>query len=226
MSEKKGWGTTVLGWFVVRDGEEAAGGDHSAASTDAGTDALIAKYAQAPEAAPSPVTFADGVPLPATAGEAIDFPGVYRAAGLDDEEQGRIDKATALLRTLPLETPKEVKRQIVEASLKAFGYPLDQIIEAGAGEIQALQGYIELGQRKTQSLLGEGTTRLAKIEKEAAEVKLLMEETVKRQYELTNACNEQKLKVQEVLEFFGQDAVARVVRDSPKLHEPATTGRK
>jgi hypothetical protein len=26
--------------------------------------------------------------------------------------------------------------------------------------------------------------------------------------------------VQEVLEFFGQEVVARVVRESPKLHEP------
>ena len=33
--------------------------------------------------------------------------------------------------------------------------------------------------------------------------------------------NEKKLEVQKVLEFFGQEAVARVVRDSPKLHEPA-----
>jgi hypothetical protein len=29
--------------------------------------------------------------------------------------------------------------------------------------------------------------------------------------------------VQKVLEFFGQDAVARVVKDSPKLHEPPTS---
>ncbi len=37
---------------------------------------------------------------------------------------------------------------------------------------------------------------------------------------LTQNCNQYKLKVQEVLEFFGQEAVARVVRESPKLHEP------
>jgi hypothetical protein len=47
-----------------------------------------------------------------------------------------------------------------------------------------------------------------------------MEEQVASQYALTQACNGQKLKVQEVLEFFGQEAVARVVSQSPKLHEP------
>ena len=43
---------------------------------------------------------------------------------------------------------------------------------------------------------------------------------VAAQYALTQACNQQKLRVQEVLEFFGQEAVARVVSQSPKLHEP------
>ena len=35
------------------------------------------------------------------------------------------------------------------------------------------------------------------------------------------SCNAKKLEVQKVLEFFGQEAVARVVRESPKLHEPS-----
>ena len=34
------------------------------------------------------------------------------------------------------------------------------------------------------------------------------------------ASNDQKLRIQAVLEFFGQEAVARVVRESPKLVEP------
>lgn len=218
MSEKKGFGSTVLGWFVVREGNEAApahGSDDQAAAD------LIAKYAGDPAPAPAPqVKLAGDVKLPEP-GRAIDFPAVYRGAGIDDEEQSRIDKAATLLGTLPAETPKEVKRQIVEASLKAFGYPVDQIIEAGAGEIQALQAYIELGQNQTQSLLAESSARIAELEKEIALVKQVMEEKVKGQYDLTNACNEQKLRVQEVLEFFGQEAVARVVRDSPKLVEPS-----
>jgi hypothetical protein len=145
---------------------------------------------------------------------------VYRAAGIDDGEQGRIDKATQLLKTLPAETPKDVKKQIVEASLKAFGYPVEQIIEAGAQEIQALEVYIQAGQRDTQALLADSQKRTAELEAEIANIKKVMEEQVASQYALTQACNGQKLKVQEVLEFFGQEAVARVVSQSPKLHEP------
>jgi hypothetical protein len=39
------------------------------------------------------------------------------------------------------------------------------------------------------------------------------------QESLARSTNEQKLRVQSVLEFFGQEAVARVVRESPKLVE-------
>ena len=213
MGDKKGFGSTVLGWFVVRDGDDAPKPDQSA-------DALIAKYANdAPPPPPPPEVKLSGE-LPKATGGQVDFPAVFRAAGLSDDEQGRIDKAMNLLKTLPAETPKDVKKQIVEASLKAFGVPIEEIIESGAQEIQALEVYIQAGQRDTQSLLAESQKRTAALEAEIAQIKKVMEEQVAAQYALQQSCNQQKLKVQEVLEFFGQEAVARVVSQSPKLHEP------
>jgi hypothetical protein len=214
MADKKGFGSTVLGWFVVREGEE---GDKKSESADE----LIAKYANEAPPAPPPEMQLSG-DMPKMQGGNVDFAAVYRAAGIDDGEQGRIDKATQLLKTLPAETPKDVKKQIVEASLKAFGYPVEQIIEAGAQEIQALEVYIQSGQRETQTLLSESQKRMSDLEAEIARIKKVMEDQVAAQYALTQACNQQKLKVQEVLEFFGQEAVARVVSQSPKLHEPKT----
>ena len=122
-------------------------------------DDLIAKYAKDAPPPPPPEVKLSGE-LPKAAGGNVDFPAVFRAAGIDDGEQGRIDKATQLLKTLPAETPKDVKKQIVEASLKAFGYPVEQIIEAGAQEIQALEVYIQAGQRDTQALLAESQKRM------------------------------------------------------------------
>jgi hypothetical protein len=199
MADKKGFGSTVLGWFVVREGDE----DQKKESADE----LIAKYANDAPPPPPPEVKLSGE-LPKAQG------------GNVDGEQGRIDKATQLLKTLPAETPKDVKKQIVEASLKAFGYPVEQIIEAGAQEIQALEVYIQAGQRDTQALLAESQKRSADLEAEIARIKKVMEDQVAAQYALTQACNQQKLRVQEVLEFFGQEAVARVVSQSPKLHEP------
>lgn len=213
MADKKGFGSTVLGWFVVRDGEDE--------KKEESAEDLIAKYANDAPPPPPPEVKITG-DLPKATGGNVDFPAVYRAAGIDDGEQSRIVKATELLKTLPAETPKDVKKQIVEASLKAFGYPVEQIIEAGAQEIQALEVYIQAGQRDTQALLADSQKRTAELEAEIANIKKVMEDQVASQYALTQACNAQKLKVQEVLEFFGQEAVARVVSQSPKLHEPKT----
>jgi hypothetical protein len=209
VGDKKGFGSTVLGWFVVREDQ----------SREASPDDLIAKYANETPPPPPPEIKLQGE-LPQSKNGKVDFPAVFRAAGVDDEDQGRIEKARSLLGTLPAETPREVKKQIVEASLKAFGYPVEKIIESGAMEIQALEIYIQSGQKDTQSLLVESQKRLAELDAEIARVKKVMEEQVAAQEGLTRSCNEEKLRVQEVLEFFGQEAVARVVKESPKLHEP------
>lgn len=217
MSEKKGWGSTVLGWFVVRPEDEAGG-----AVAD---EALIAAAAD-PAAASAASTYGADQPVvplrdpPSAPGGQVDFPAVYTAAGVEPEQQERVEKAAALLRSLPGDTDPAVKKQIVEASLKAFGVPIDQIIEAGVEEIQALESYIRAGGADTQKLLAESSARIAQFEEEIARIRQVMDERVHEQQAVVRACNERKLDVQRVLEFFGQEAVARVVRDSPKLIDP------
>src|SRR5262245_23354087 len=147
MSEKKGWGSTVLGWFVVKDeGEEAT----PQADGDPGADAAASIPADAEPSPVAPINFVKEVP--AAPGGNVDFAAVYEAAGIDEEERGRFAKAADLLNALPAGTDATVKKQIVEASLKAFGVPIDKIIEAGVQEIQALEGYIRAGATDTQKL--------------------------------------------------------------------------
>ncbi len=220
MSEKKTWGKTVLGWFVVQDGESPGGTPGAAPTSEpsaADADALIAKYAAEP-AAPPPVELKGE--LPRVVEGKVEFAQVYEAAGVDEDERDRITKALDLLRSLPAETPQPVKKQIVEASLKAFGVPTELIIEAGVQSIEALESFVRAGQASTQSILTESNERIAALEAEIAQVKAIMEQAVKEQYDRTTATNAEKLRVQQVLEFFGQEAVMKVVRDSPKLHEP------
>jgi hypothetical protein len=212
----KSLGKTVLGWFVVEE-------DENPAPT---SEQLIAKYAAAAEAPeppppePPPVELKGTLPKASPAGGAIDFPTLYRAASIPDEDQQRVEKAIGLLKTLPTETPHEIKKQIVEASLKAFGLPIDEIIEAGAQEIQALEAYIRHGEQETQNVLLQGNARLAELANQMTEVKKVMEQQVVSQQVLARSSNEEKLRIQVVLEFFGQEAVARVVKESPKLVEP------
>src|SRR5262245_64240354 len=123
--DKKGWGETVLGWFVVRDGQAAETGP------DAGE-------VDTPATTPAVEPVAD---LPASPEGVVDFDAVFSAFGIDEEARDRVVKADGLLKTLPAGTEAAVKRQIVEASLKAFGLPLDQMIETACEEIQALDAY-------------------------------------------------------------------------------------
>ena len=214
MTEKRGWGTTVLGWFVVREGDGAPA-DPFAALPDT---PVAPDGAVTPAELPAPLAFA--TPPPAALGGQVDFPAVFEAAGIDGGEQERVAKAASLLRSLPAGTDAAVKKQIVEASLTAFGVPVDQIIENGAQEIQALEAYIQAGGRDTQKVLADAQQRIAQLEEEVTQVRRVMEERVAEQQSVVRACNERKLDVQQVLEFFGQEAVARVVRASPKLVEP------
>jgi hypothetical protein len=216
VSEKKSWGSTVLGWFIVQeDSPESA----AVASPD-GDAALIAAAAAS---APTPAIFQQEPPPPASDGQ-VAFDEVFGAAGIDASERERVEKAKQLLASLPAETPVPVKKQIVEASLKAFGVPIESIIEAGVAEIQALEGYIRKNASDTQQLLQEAAGRISQFEEEVRKLRGVMEQQVQQQQGIASACNARKLDIQKVLEFFGQDAVARVVQASPRLHDPAAQG--
>lgn len=237
---KKSLGNTVLGWFVVREEEEGDAPSEAAsdevevdtAEPEAEPQRVISKYNAAKQKAPLPPPPSDDAPpsvrlpgdVPQVAAGAIPdaamFSKVFQAAEISAEEQARVDKAMTLLESLPRETPKEVRRQIVEASLKAFGIPVDEIIEAAAQEIQALEAYIQQGERHTQGVLQDANGQIEKLSARILEIKKLMELQIRTQQGVVRASNDHKLRIQSVLEFFGQEAVARVVHASPKLVEP------
>ncbi len=66
----------------------------------------------------------------------------------------------------------------------------------------------------------DGAALINQYEMEIQNLRWIMDERVKEQNTVMAACNTKKLEVQKVLEFFGRDVVAQVVKDSPKLHEP------
>jgi hypothetical protein len=235
MADKKGWGSTVAGWFIVQDEGHPASADDSAGQTDA--DAIINKYASEGSSSsassygtegsggggdnlPPAGEFFQNAPPAATGGK-VDFDAVFDAAGVDAEERGRVGKAVELLRSLPADTDKTVKKQIVEASLRAFGVPVEKIIESGAEEIQALEFYIRAGAGETEKMIGESETLIRDYEEKIADIRKLMQTRVAEQQQVIKACNDKKLEVQQILEFFGRDAVAAVVKASPKLHDPS-----
>lgn len=230
MSEGKGWGKTVLGWFVVQD--EAA----QAASGDFGSPTVDAEAVESPDVAYSDSALAD-MPqvfkkdVPPAQGGVVDFDAVFDAAGISNEDRARVVKSVDLLKSLPEGTDPAVKRQIVGASLKAFGVEIDKIIETGVEQIQALEGYIRNGASETSKMSEDSETLVRdyqkkiedtrrEFEQKIAEVRALIQRKVEEQQSVIKNCNDKKLEVQQILEFFGQETVAKVVRESPRLHEP------
>lgn len=220
MSDKKNWGSTVAGWFIERDEPEAPT-EIESPENEAGV--TINQPASAPDpyttASPTQSVF-QTAPPPPTGGQ-IDFAAVFVAAGVDDEEQQRVARTTELLRSLPAGTDAAVKKQIVEASLKAFGVPIEKIIEATAEEIQALDGYTRNCAADNEKLIQESDARIKQYELDIANIRTVMQQSVEEQQNLIKVCNDKKLEVQQVLEFFGRDKVASVVKASPKLHDPS-----
>jgi hypothetical protein len=216
MSDKKGWGSTVAGWFIERDEPAKPVETDFADVSDQPSPAPAENYTT-----PSPTqSVFQKSPPPPTGGQ-VDFAAVFEAAGVDQEEQQRVARTTELLRSLPAGTDGSVKKQIVEASLKAFGVPIEKIIEATVEEIQALDGYIRNGAADNEKLIQESDARIKQYEEEIKNIRSVMQQSVNEQQTLIKTCNDKKLEVQQVLEFFGQDTVAKVVKASPKLHDPS-----
>jgi hypothetical protein len=213
---KKKWGSTVMGWFVVQDDpqhreEQTEGSDYVPFSDDAAVR----------RAAAQPPLDVFSAPPPPAAGGKVDYDQVFEAAGIDAEERERIKRTEDLLTSLPPGTDETVKKQIVMASLRAFGVPIEQIIEATAQQLQALEAYIRAGAADTAKVTEEAELRVKQYQEEIVKLRSVMQQRVEEQQAVVKSCNDKKLEIQKVLEFFGQDAVARVVRESPKLKEPA-----
>lgn len=220
MSDKKSWGSTVAGWFIERDEPETPT-EIESPENEAGVSTDYAPSIPENYTTPSPTQGVFQTAPPPPAGGQVDFAAVFIAAGVDEEEQQRVARTTELLRSLPAGTDAAVKKQIVEASLKAFGVPIEKIIEATAEEIQALDGYIRNCAADNEKLIQESDARIRQYELEIANIRTVMQQSVEEQQNLIKACNDKKLEVQQVLEFFGRDKVASVVKASPKLHDPS-----
>ncbi|HZN07989.1 MAG TPA: hypothetical protein VFB65_14440 [Pyrinomonadaceae bacterium] len=220
MNDKKGWASTVAGWFIERD--EPPGSETIEAADVPQSPSLDTFTTPVDDyTTPSPTQQVFQKTPPPPAGGQIDFTAVFEAAGVDAEEQQRVARTTELLRSLPAGTDAAIKKQIVEASLKAFGVPIEKIIEATVEEIQALDGYIRNGAADNEKLIQESDARIKQYEEEIKNIRAVMQQSVDEQQNLIRVCNVKKLEVQQVLEFFGQDKVASVVKASPKLHDPS-----
>jgi hypothetical protein len=208
MSEKeeKGLGSKFLGLFVERpEGEDAASADKNKSPAD-----LVAELAAksgvprpAPEA-PPPNLKLDKM---ATGGGApADFDAIFKDAGMDAAELDRVKKAEDLLKGLPDAIPQESKRQIVETSLKAFGFEIDKIVHAAQNQQKALDAYVRVNSTVTAKALTEAEAQIKALHDKVAGLKAEIEKKNANLKSLSEAAQARKTQVQKVLDFFNRPA--------------------
>jgi len=238
MSEKKGWATSLKGLFVEPDGPRADAEAEPPADAEAASDEARPASAPPPASARPPASGPSTPSAAAPRGPAgtfpaqptqpagappgkLDFAAIYTAAGIGPEEQERVAKAAELLHALPEGT--EAARHIVEASLKAFGVPVEKILAAGDREIQALDAYAEADAADTRKVLDDSNRKIAQYEQEIQRIRQVMDERVAAQQSVTRGCAAGKLDLARVLGFFGHAPAATAAGGTGTGAAAATT---
>lgn len=217
MPEEKGLGSKFLGLFVEsKEGTPDEGTPAVERSDQEKTPAeLVAELAgqAAPKkgpvspgpAAPAPRPIMPAASGPVTAAQ-VDFDAVFKTTGLDASDLDRVRKAEELLKGLPESTPVDVKRQIVEASLKAFGFDIAKIVGAAQQQLKALDTWVRLNEQQTVKGITDAQAQIAQLEDKVVSLKADITKRTDQLASLTAAAEGRKGQVHRVLEFFNAPA--------------------
>ena len=217
MSEK-GIGSKLLGLFVEEDNSGSGVPPPERGATSAAKTAaeLVAELAQSSAAAPAAAAAAPSAApsaAPAAAlklepsappadGKPVDFDAIFREAGMDAAELDRVKKAEELLKSLPIATPQPVKRQIVEASLKAFGFEGEKIPAAAQNQLRALDAYVRVNEAATAKAVTEAHQEIQRLNEEIARRRAEIDQRNAALSALAAQAQGRKTQVQQVIEFF------------------------
>ncbi len=212
----KGIGSRILGIFVETpdkpDSSEALQPEQGEGGKSPAD--LVAELAQASAASPVGQGPASGAParqaaaLESAATAPTDFDTIFKDAGMDADELDRVRKAEELLKSLPEATPVEVKRQIVEASLKAFGFDTARILGAAQSQQKALDSYVRVNESATAKATELAQQEIAQLNEKIASLRADIEKRTASLKGVAAAASVRKQQVQKVLDFF--DTIPKV----------------
>ncbi|MFL5321970.1 MAG: hypothetical protein ACJ790_20075 [Myxococcaceae bacterium] len=212
MPDEKGLGSKFLGLFVENEGKEK----DDAADADKSPADIVAELAQG-AGAPKGQKQGPGAPggMPAepplpniklnaapAAAAPTDFDTIFRDAGMDVGELDRVKKAEELLKSLPETTPQPLKKQIVEASLKAFGFEVEKIVVAAQNQKRALDAYVKVNENATAKAITDSEAQIKAYNEKIAALRSDIEKRTANLGTLSKAATDRKTQVQKVLDFF------------------------
>lgn len=212
MAEPKGIGKKILGvFFETPEGEaEAPASEEGKSAAD-----MVAELANASGAGldateraapppPPPNLKLDKMATPAgDPGAKIDFDAIFKQGGLDPAGLEKVNKAETLLKGLPDATPVDVKKQIVEASLKAFGIDIVTIIQATNTQLQALDLYVKVNSEQTAKAISAAEEQIKQHNEKIAALRADIDKRNASLASASAAAMARKADVEKILSFFG-----------------------
>jgi hypothetical protein len=149
---------------------------------------------------------------------------VLTGAGVDEKQRERVERTLELLAALPSDASPQLRKNIVEASLKAFDVSIKAIVEAAGAEVNAYENYIAEGHKQLDELRNQSLQRISELEAEIARVQKRLEIATADQATLDEATVSAMERVRPVLGFFGEAAgrgATAVANDKKGDHPPS-----
>lgn len=137
-------------------------------------------------------------------GSNVDISAIYRTANLTADELDRVARAEGLLHLVP--TKASHTREIVDATFRAFGVDRTKIVDAATKQLDALEEFVRFSHEQTQRVLDSGAQRIAELEAEIDSCRRSTSLATHEGEERARTVNVEMVKVQRVLEFFGDDS--------------------
>lgn len=218
-AKKTGLGRKLLGLFVESEGAGAHA--HHPPFADDNVEPTVASKLVVHPAAPSarpvmtpsaavnpqpmavPVAAAAQRPEPPASYKVPDFGSIYKTGGMPDDDRDRLQKAEELLRNLPAETPLVLKRQIVDASLRAFGIAPERLVLAATKAITTLDTYFGIGEQDLEQRIAATGKRFAELDAERAKLEAQLAERTRIQQTLSFDVRARQTELRTITEFFG-----------------------
>ncbi len=218
MPDDKSLGKRILGLFVETVDENATPTPAGDPGSPADEIAALARQS-APTAAPVAPDPRQATSAPAKAPPAaapvrlppsaeaappakIDFDAVFKNAGIDPQALDRVRKAEDLLKNLPDSASDDVKRQIVEASLKAFGFEIAKIVEAVETQLKALETYVKVNEQQTAKSISDAQAQIAKLEDQVITLRADINKRTTALGSVAAAADIRRSQISRVLAFF------------------------
>ncbi len=159
----------------------------------------------------------DDEPAPAAAGGPSDFAPIYKRAGLP-ETPFTAEQMLDMMASLPADLPIEVKRQTVKVTLGALGKSIgatpETIVADASRKLAALASYSEALGKHTTEVISRTNFEIAALQAQIEEKRKAIQAAQAKNARITEACNAESGRLDDVLEFFSLDV-------PPSRHAPS-----